>query len=210
MIEPDDDIQNLIRSGDADAGFELLWQRYRLPAVQFLASRYPTAADDEIASAVTDAFLQLFEKRTDLPDPNRPLRNQLFFVANRRLIDGLRKSSAQRRGGGAEMIPLDDPAVEHPKATTTPTQQLLDLVTVNEMRERLHGICDTLRSVHQRGLLAIISDALPDRVYLADFPDLMRERGLTPPCHATLKRSLQELRRKLAGDPVLRRLKPQN
>lgn len=203
----DDDIQNLISEGDADAGFELLWQRYRTPCVQFLASRYPTAADDEIASAVTDAFLQLY--RDAEADATRPLRNRLFFVANRRLIDGLRKLSAQRRGGDAQMIALDDPDVETPRAIGTSTQQLLDKITINEMRRRLQRIRETLRSVHQRGLLTIISDALPDRVYLADFPDLMRERGMEPPCTATLKRSLQELRRKLAGDPVLRRLKPQ-
>ena len=64
-------------------------------------------------------------------------------------------------------------------------------------------------SMKDRVGLNIIRDALPDRVYLGDFPDLLRERGIAPPRPATLKRSLQELRRKLADDPVLRNLRTQ-
>lgn len=199
----DEDIQSLIASGDTNAGFELLWQRYRLPCVQFLAHRHPSAPDDEIASAVTDAFLQLHEFAE--PDKSRPIRNQLFFIASRRLIDGLRKMGAQRRGGEAEIVTLED--AEEPRCKT---QQLLDDVTINEMRARLRHVRETVQSAHQRILLAIMSDALPNRVYLADFPDLMRERGFPPPCNSTLKRSLQEVRRKLAADPVLKRLKPEN
>ena len=202
----DEDIQDLINSDEADAGFELLWQRYRLPCVQFLAQRHPSAPDDEIASAVTDAFLQLYQNP---PGTGRPIRNHLFLVANRRLIDGLRKRGAQRRGGMVEWVELDDPDVAEPVKDSDQDQFQFDDVAVNEMRARLERVYEELRPGHQRSLLIIICEALPDRVYLADFPDLMRERGLTPPCMATLKRALTELRRRLASDPVLRKLKPQ-
>ena len=205
MVEDQDqDIRNLLHSGEADTGFELLWQRYRLPCVQFLAHKYPTAKDDDVATAVTDAFLQMHENFSQLSEKIQ-LRNHLFFVSNRRLIDLLRKSSAQRRGGDVTWVILEDDEIE----PTVPDESkvLMDEVLVHEIRERLQSFGERLTSNHQRSILAVMIDALPHRVYLGDFPDLLRERGYEPPCQATLKRSLRELRKKLADDAVLQTLR---
>lgn len=205
MMRPDQDILELVASGQAELGFDLLWQRYRIPCVRFLTQRFPTAPDDEIASAVTDAFLQLFDsdKKLGLGAGDRPLYHQVFFFANRRMIDAYRKRTAQRRGGNAEWLVLEESgpmaADEHGALT--------DEILINEVRRRLEFLEEGLRSEHQRGILKIIRDALPERVYLGDFEDLMRKSGMTPPKPTTLKRSLQELRRKLAEDPVLRNLR---
>ena len=80
---------------------------------------------------------------------------------------------------------------------------------VNEVRDRLILLHDHLSSSHQRCILKVISDSLPDRVYLGDLPDMLRARGIEPPRPNTLKRSLQELRRKLAADLVLQGLRTQ-
>ena len=204
-MSPDQDILELITSGQRDLGFDLLWQRYRVPCVRFLTQRFPTAPDDEIASAVTDGFLQLYEsdKKLALGAGDRPLYHQLFFFANRRLIDAYRKRTAQRRGGNMEWLVLE----ESGEMAADRHQPLTDELLINEVRRRLEVLGEGMRSEHQRGILAIIRDALPNRVYLGDFEELMRERGMKPPRPATLKRSLQELRRKLADDPVLRNLR---
>ena len=205
QMSPDHDILELLAAGQAELGFDLLWQRYRLPCVRFLTQRFPTAPDDEVASAVTDAFLQLFDsdKKLALGAGDHPLYHQLFFFANRRMIDAYRKRTAQRRGGNMEWLLLDESAgmaADHHRPLT-------DELLINEVRRRLEVLGEGLRSEHQRGILSIIREALPDRVYLGDFEDLMRERGMKPPRPATLKRSLQEVRRKLADDPVLRNLR---
>ncbi|MFT4548399.1 MAG: DNA-directed RNA polymerase specialized sigma24 family protein [Verrucomicrobiales bacterium] len=204
-MSPDDDIKELLAAGQAELGFDLLWQRYRVPCVRFLTQRFPTAPDDEVASAVTDAFLQLFDsdKKRSLAEDDYPLYHQLFFFANRRLIDAYRKRTAQRRGGNAEWLVLEESgamAADHHGALT-------DEILINEVRRRLELLGEGMRSEHQRGILAIIGDALPERIYLSDFESMMIERGMKPPRPATMKRSLQEVRRKLADDPVLRNLR---
>jgi hypothetical protein len=204
-MSPDHDILELLEAGQAELGFDLLWQRYRLPCVRFLTQRFPKAPDDEIASAVTDAFLQLFDsdKKLALGAGDHPLYHQLFFFSNRRMIDAYRKRTAQRRGGNAEWLVLDESgamAVDHHGALT-------DEILINEVRRRLELIGEEMRSDHQRGILTIMREALPERVYLGDFESLMVERGMKPPRPATMKRSLQEVRRKLADDPVLRNLR---
>ena len=206
-MSPDQDILDLLAANQVDLGFDLLWQRYRVPCIRFLAQRFPTAPDDEIASAVTDAFMQLYEseKMMSITNDDHPLYHQLFFFANRRLIDSYRKRSAEKRGGKAEWLVLED-AGEMAADTHRP---LADELVINEVRARLDTVGKLLKSDHQRRILNIIRDSLPDRVYLGDFPDLLRQRGIAPPRPATLKRSLQELRRKLAADPVLRNLRTQ-
>ncbi|MGI9241967.1 MAG: ECF-type sigma factor [Verrucomicrobiales bacterium] len=203
-MSPDQDILELMAAGQTDLGFDLLWQRYRVPCVRFLTQRFPTAPDDEIASAVTDAYLQLFDsdKKWSLEPGQRPLYHQIFFFANRRMIDAYRRRTAQRRGGNTEWLVLEESgamAVDQHGALT-------DEILINEVRRRLEFLEGGLRSDYQRGILRIIRDALPNRVYLGDFEDLMRENGMEPPRPTTMKRSLQELRRKLADDPVLRNL----
>jgi len=204
-MSPDQDILELVAAGQADLGFDLLWQRYRIPCIRFLTQRFPTAPDDEIASAVTDAYLQLFDsnQQWSLGPGDRPLYHQLFFFANRRMIDAYRRRTAQRRGGNAEWLVLEESG---PMAADQ-HRALTDELLINEVRRRLEFLEEGLRSEHQRGILRIIRDALPDRVYLGDFEDLMLERGMKPPRPTTMKRSLQELRRKLADDPVLRNLR---
>ena len=204
-MSPDQDILDLLAAGQADLGFDLLWQRYRVPCVRFLTQRFPTAPDDEIASAVTDAFLQLYESDRKMPisKKDHPIYHQLFFFANRRMIDAYRKRTAQRRGGNSEWLVLEEAS----SAAADHHRPLADELVINEVRQRLVKVGEGLKSEHQRGILTIIQDSLPDRVYLGDFPDLMRERGIAPPRPATLKRSLQEVRRKLADDPVLRNLR---
>ena len=206
-MSPDQDILDLLSANQADLGFDLLWQRYRVPCVRFLTQRFPGAPDDEIASAVTDAFLQLYEseKKLSLSAKDHPLYHQLFFFANRRLIDSYRKRTAQRRGGRAEWLVLDEGA----EMSADTHRPLVDELVINEVRARLDTVGERLKSAKQRSILNIIRDSLPDRVYLGDFPDLLRERGIAPPRPATLKRSLQELRRKLGEDPVLRNLRTQ-
>jgi len=206
-MSPDQDIVDLLAAGQAELGFDLLWQRYRLPCVKFLTQRFPAAPDDEIASAVTDAFLQMYEsdKKMPISGGDHPIYHQLFFFANRRLIDSYRKRTAQRRGGNVEWLVLDEGAqmaVDHHHA-------LADELVINEVRRRLESLGEGFKSDHQRSILQIISESLPDRVYLGDFPDLLKARGIKPPRPATLKRSLQEVRRKLADDPVLRNLRTQ-
>ena len=195
----------LLAAGQAELGFDLLWQRYRVACVRFLTQRFPTAPDDEISSAVTDAFLQLFDSDRKLPlgEGDHPLYHQLFFFANRRMIDAYRKRTAQRRGGNAEWLVLEESAA----MAADQHGALTDEILVNEVRRRLELIGEGIRSEHQRSILAIMRDALPERVYLSDFESLMIERGMKPPRPATLKRSLQEVRRKLADDPVLRNLR---
>ena len=207
-MNSDADLQDLLDSGDVDAACEELWRRYRLRCLQFLVSKFPAAEDDQTASAVADGFLQL---RTALgarePGVEWPLRNRLFLFATRRVIDLTRKRSAKRRGGEAEWLFLD--AENTGEVGDEAFGRLLDDIMVNEVRERLVLLREHLTSSHQQGILTVISDSLPDRVYLGDLPDMLRERGIEPPRPNTLKRSLQELRRKLAADPVLQSLRSQ-
>lgn len=204
-MSSDDDILELIAAGQAEMGFDLLWERYRVPCVRFLTQRFPTSPDDEIVSAVTDAYLQLFDsdKKLALGSGDRPLYHQLFFFANRRMIDAYRKRTAQRRGGNAEWLILEEVG----EMAMDSHVALTDEVLINEVRRRLEMLSEGMRSDHQRGILTIISDSLPERIYLSDFESLMIERGMKPPRPATMKRSLQEVRRKLADDPVLRNLR---
>ena len=204
-MSPDQDILDLLAANQAELGFDLLWQRYRMACVRFLAQRFPQAPDDEIASAVTDAFLQFYKsaQKMSIGPQDHPLYHQLFFFANRRMIDAYRRRTAQRRGGHAEWLVLE----EGTEAAVDQHSSLTDDVLVNEVRRRLEVLGEGMRSEHQKGILAIIRDALPNRVYLGDLADLMIERGMKPPRPATMKRSLQELRRKLADDPVLRNLR---
>ena len=204
-MSPDQDILDLLAADQSELGFDLMWQRYRMPCVRFLAHRFPQAPDDEVASAVTDAFLQFYEsdRKMGIGAQDHPLYHQLFFFANRRMIDAYRKRTAQRRGGHAEWLVLE----EGTEASADQHAALTDEILINEVRRRLEVLGEGLRSDHQRGILEIIRDALPNRVYLGDLADLMTERGMKPPRPATMKRSLQELRRKLADDPVLRNLR---
>ena len=204
-MSPDQDILDLLNADDAETGFDLLWERYRQACVRFLAQRFPRAPDDEIASAVTDAFLQFFDSRKKLGigAQDHPLCHQLFFFANRRMIDAYRRRTAQRRGGHAEWLLFEDGT----EASRDHHHALTDELLINEVRRRLEVLGEGMRSEHQRGILTIISESLPSRVYLGDLADLMVARGMTPPRPATMKRSLQELRRKLADDPVLRNLR---
>ena len=165
-MSPDDDILELLAAGQAELGFDLLWQRYRIPCVRFLTQRFPTSPDDEIASAVTDAFLQLFDsdKKWALGAEDRPLYHQLFFFANRRMIDAYRKRTAQRRGGNAEWLVLDESGA----MAADQHVALTDNILINEVRRRLELLGEDMRSDHQRGILAIIGEALPERIYLSE------------------------------------------
>ena len=134
-MSPDQDILDLLAEGQSELGFDLLWQRYRVPCVRFLTQRFPAAPDDEIASAVTDGFLQLYDsdKKWSLGASDHPLYHQLFFFANRRLIDAYRKRTAQRRGGNMEWLLLEESgemAADHHRPLT-------DELVINEVRHRL-------------------------------------------------------------------------
>ena len=207
-MNSDADLQDLLDSGEVEAVCEELWRRYRLNCIHFLVAKFPGASDDQIASAVADGFLQL---RTALierePGVEWPLRNRLFLFATRRVLDALRKRSAKRRGGDVEWLFLDS---DHTgEIGDEALGQLIDDIMVNEVRDRLILLRDHLTSSHQRGILTVICDSLPERVYLGDLPEMLRARGIEPPRPNTLKRSLQEVRRKLAADPVLQSLRTQ-
>ncbi len=205
LMNPDADIQLLLDEGETDAACGELWRRYRLKCVQFLAVKFPNTADDVIASGVADAFLQLheaLEKRE--AGVEWPLRNRLFLFATRRVLDAVRRGSAKRRGGDVEWLMLDEQSGE---IGDREFGQLIDEIVVNEVRERLLDLRRHISSPNQQRILTVICETLPNRVYLGDLPDMLRERGFEPPRPTTLKRSLQELRRKLARDPVLRDLR---
>ena len=147
-MSPDQDILDLLAEGQSELGFDLLWQRYRVPCVRFLTQRFPAAPDDEIASAVTDGFLQLYDsdKKWSLGASDHPLYHQLFFFANRRLIDAYRKRTAQRRGGNMEWLLLEESgemAADHHRPLT-------DELVINEVRRRLEVLGVTLKL--KRGL----------------------------------------------------------
>ena len=207
-MNPDADIQALLDSDEIEAACEQLWRRYQLKCIQFLTVKFPSATDDEIASGVADAFVQIHSGlQTREHGVEWALRNRLFLFATRRVLDAMRKSSAKRRGGGVEWFFL---YANEGEVSDEAFGQLIDGIVVNEVRERLLDLRKHIRSSKQRSILTIIGESLPDRVYLGDLPDMLRARGFESQKPTTLKRSLQELRRKLAKDPVLQNLRTQS
>lgn len=75
-----------------------LFQRYRKRLMSFLEDKRPYIPSDEAATAVNNAFIELYEKACEGNlDLEKPIRSLLFTIADRRAVDEFRRYSATRR-----------------------------------------------------------------------------------------------------------------
>lgn len=71
-----------------------LYHRYKERLMIFLENKYPFLPAEDAASAVHDAFIEIFRMSETRPkDLEKPIRPLLFTIADRRTVDLLRKQS---------------------------------------------------------------------------------------------------------------------
>lgn len=121
----------LIRAGDSEAGFRLLFEAYYRPLLRFFARKGAAPAD--AADLTQETFLGIYRGLKDLRRESR-FEPWLYRIATTVHLKRLRSRSAAKRAGIE--LPHDETMMTHP-ATRQAASQLGELLA-DERRDALH------------------------------------------------------------------------
>jgi DNA-directed RNA polymerase specialized sigma24 family protein len=151
-----------------------LFEHYKGPMMAMIKRKLPTLLPDEAASAVHEAFCEIYQKAqaNDL-DVDRPLKGLLFTIAIRKAIDLRRKPSS--------CVCTDDEFTEKVAQRLDGTnvhgtwKRLRQNEQVDEIKQEFRAFVSTLPP-RQKLVASVLAEALPDTLTDKEIVDAIYSR----------------------------------
>jgi RNA polymerase sigma factor (sigma-70 family) len=180
-----------LKAGDRDASRQL-WNRYCQQLIGFARARlknFPrrVADEDDVVVSVLDSFMRGAEGgKLPLLDDRDSLWRMLLAMTSQKVIDLMRRSQAQKRGGGSTPVSEEDELARITSGEPTPEV----VAEVVESWERLLDSLgdDELRTIAVHKMEGYTNDEIAEKI------------GRVP---RTVERRLQRIRSFLSKEVVL-------
>lgn len=144
-----------------EQGIRLLKQRYERPVMAFLADHFPDLPADERATAINDAWLEIYHRSIEgTLNMDHELAGLIFTVAKRRAIDARRRRStdAERTAHLAEHVG------DYLAGTSIGADWRLAAIREHtaDISREFREFVKTMKAPQQKRVASVMADSLPD------------------------------------------------
>ncbi|HRI81256.1 MAG TPA: hypothetical protein PLF88_02385 [Opitutaceae bacterium] len=161
--------------GQKEQGIRLLKQRYERPVMAFLADHFPDLPADERATAINDAWLEIYHRSIEGSlDMDRELAGLIFTVAKRRAIDARRRHATD----GDRAAHLAEHVGDYLVGTSIGADWRMAAIREHtaDISREFREFVKTLKAPQQRRVATVMADALPDWMTDREIADEVKRR----------------------------------